>query len=265
VKDNLNNDSPDIDPADMSYDDRKAFFDSLLTIYGRKPVLEALQSHEVKPYRLHLADSNRSADIIDKVTSLAKNRHVEILFHSKRDLSQISKNSKQDQGIALDIQAPGYQPLYQLDAQQQGDLILLDRVTNPQNLGMIIRSVAASPALGLVLPTKGCANIDPLVIKASAGTALKCRIYFCSTTTSATDLLAQQGRKIYGLSSHSAKEISQIAGQTGCVFVLGNETNGLTPEVARACDDQIKIPLANDIESLNVSVAAALVAFRSIF
>ena len=80
--------------------------DAMITIYGRNPVLEALLDPSLSFFRLHLADSNKPADIIQQITQLAKERQVDIARHSKQALSRISKNGRQDQGVALDIITP---------------------------------------------------------------------------------------------------------------------------------------------------------------
>ena len=148
---------------------KKVFFDQLITVYGRKPVLEILDDEKLDIYRLHLADSNRGGGIIDQIKQLAERRNIEVLYHNRAQLARISRNSKQDQGVACDIHCPGYQPYEQaINSLTEGDpkvLIAIDGVTNPQNLGMIIRSVTASPCYGLLLPTKGVAEISSLVIK----------------------------------------------------------------------------------------------------
>ncbi len=129
----------------------------------RRQVLEILQDESLQIYRVHLADSNRDGGIIDQIKQQAAARNIEVCFHSRPALSRISRNSKQDQGAACDIHCPGYQPYEQaLQKTMNGAIIALDGVTNPQNLGMIIRSVTASPAHGLLLPSKGTADISPL-------------------------------------------------------------------------------------------------------
>ena len=90
---------------------RKARFDRMLTIYGRKPVLEALEDPALDIAALHLADSNRGSDVIDRIVALAKRRGIGIREHSKQALSRISRNSREDQGVAADLALPGYRPL----------------------------------------------------------------------------------------------------------------------------------------------------------
>jgi 23S rRNA (guanosine2251-2'-O)-methyltransferase len=253
------------------YTARKSFFDSLLTVYGRKPVHEALTTPGTRALRLHLAQTNRATGIIADIITLAESQQVEICYHSREALARISRNGRQDQGVAVDIEAPGYRPLSQLLEHVQAhpdehiDLIALDRVTNPQNLGLIIRSVGASPCAGLLLPKKGCARIDPLVIKASAGTVLKVPIYYCDELTQGMDELNGAGFRLIGLAADGNQTIPEIPLAGRHVFVLGNETDGLSPEIKTRCDACASIPLTNDVESLNVSTAASIVAYRRIF
>ena len=90
----------------QEYLKRKSFYDQLITVYGRKPVLEILEDNSIEIFRLHLAESNRSGGIIEEIQQLAKQRGVEIYFHNRQALSRISRNSKQDQGVACDIHCP---------------------------------------------------------------------------------------------------------------------------------------------------------------
>ena len=244
---------------------RKSFFDQLVTVYGRKPVLEILEDNKLKIFRLHLADSNRDGGIIAQIRKLAAQRNIETCFHSRSELSRISRNSKQDQGVACDIHCPGYQPYQQaLSDSPTGTIIALDGITNPQNLGMIIRSVTASPAQALLLPSKGTADISPLVIKASAGTLFKGNILRCDSLPKALQEFKQRGYEICTLSSHQATPLSDFAPKAPVIFVLGNETEGVSPDVAALSDHRVAIPMANGVESLNVAITAALIAFRQI-
>lgn len=246
------------------YQQRKAFFDQMLTVYGRKPVLEALQDADLPAFKLHLADSNRSEGIIEQIKGIAEARNIPIAFHDRRALSRISRNGKQDQGVALDLQLPAYRP-YQdlLPLQIDTCLVALDRVTNPQNLGMIIRSVSASGITGLLLPKNGCASLSALVIKASAGTLFKAPIYFCDQLDSCLRDLRDAGSAVYGLSSHAKQSIFEPREPGPVVYLLGNETEGLSDSLGRLCSSQLCIPMHNDVESLNVAVTAGIIAFAA--
>ena len=82
---------------------KKAFFDKVLTIYGRNAVMEALADEAVTIHKLHLSKSNKDANVLEKMKDIAKKRDIEVVYHDKQSLSRISKNAKQDQGVALDI------------------------------------------------------------------------------------------------------------------------------------------------------------------
>lgn len=247
------------------YRAKKAFFKQVLTIYGRKPVLEALQQEDLKVHKLHLASSNRQDKIISEIYALATNRDIEIQHHDRAALARISKNGRQDQGVVLDLILPSYRSSDELKPEACADLIALEGITNPQNLGMIIRAVAASPCAGLILPLKGNAAIDPLVIKASAGTVFRAKIYHCESALNGLQSLQSKGFNIIGLTGQGTAKLRDLDDQQANIFVMGNETHGLSPAMLALCDKTLAIPLANGVESLNVAVAASLMAFRRLF
>lgn len=246
------------------YKKKQQFFKSLLTIYGRKPILEALENKELNFFRLHLADSNKPQGIIAEIISLAEQRGIEIQYHDKKALSRISKNAKQDQGVAADIQLKQYISIAQFVAnnEQNCTLIALDRITNPQNLGMIIRSVCAGNIDGLILPQRGCAALSPLVIKASTGTVFKTPLIYSDTIENALEELHSHGATICTLSSHATTSLFDYKPKGTTVYVLGNETEGVSHEVAKLSNHQLAIPMNNQVESLNVAITAALIAFK---
>jgi 23S rRNA (guanosine2251-2'-O)-methyltransferase len=245
----------------MAYQEKKKLYQHMLTIYGRKAVEEALLDKTLPCFKLHLADSNKSAAILDHCIKMAEKRGISIEYHDKRKLSFISKNAKQDQGIALDIQLDNLRGIEAIPADKAKNLLLLDNVTNPQNVGMIIRSVAAGFIDGLIIPEKGCAELGPLVIKASAGSIFKGRIYRCQKTMDAIHAL-QSTHEFAGLALDTTNDFYQYTFAKPTVFILGNETNGMSEEVAKACNIVLKIPMRNEVESLNVAITAALIAFH---
>lgn len=255
-------------PDSAEYLARKSFFNRLITVYGRNPVYEILTDTSLQVFRLHLAESNRTGGIIDQIKAAASQRNIEICYHSREQLARISRNSKQDQGVACDIHCAGYEPYEQALANMphagQRPIIALDGITNPQNLGMIIRSVTASPAHGILLPSKGCADIGPLVIKASAGTLFKGTILRCDGLVAALKAFKQKGFEICTLSSHQAVPLTEFKPKAPVVYVLGNETEGVSREVAALSDHRVGVPMANGVESLNVAITAALIAFNGL-
>ena len=244
---------------------KKNFYDNLLTIYGRKPVLEAMQDSNLTIYKLHMADTNKTAGIIEKISLLAEQRNIPIQWHDRKSLSRISRNSKQDQGVAADIQLEQHLSLEQFLQQPDHNnfkLIALDNITNPQNVGMIIRSACAGYIDGLIIPRKGCAALSPLVIKASSGTLFKATIIHCENLKQALEDLKAHGATVCTLSSHASQSLFDYQPEQSVVYVLGNETDGVSKEVSSLSDQQLAIPMNNHVESLNVAITAALIAFK---
>ena len=251
------------------YDKKKAFFAGMLTIYGRKPVLEALADATIPVHCLHLADSNKPGGIIRDLEQLAAQRGIPIKHHSKIALSRISKNSREDQGVAADLRLPHYQRFDDFVATLatrahtpvHKKIIALDRITNPQNMGMLIRSACAGGIDAILIPENGCAPLSPLVIKASAGTLFKCPIVRCNDLREALLHLRERKFEIGALSSHATDDLFELQNNASRVYVLGNESDGVAPEIMALADLKIRIPMANGVESLNVAVTAALLAY----
>ena len=244
----------------QEYIDKKAYFDKIITLYGRNVVVEALQDSSVEVHKLHMASSNKPDGAVKTILALAKTRKIEITYHEKSSLSRISKNAKQDQGVAIDIIAQTYKSAHEIKEMKSFRLIALDGIQNPQNLGMIIRSCAAGNVDGIILPKKSSAKISPLVIKASSGTLFKLPIYYCNNLDEILPEL-DADTKIYSLSSHAKNSFYDVVPTEKSIFVLGNESDGVSKEVEKLCNDSISIPMQRGVESLNVAVTASLLAF----
>jgi len=241
---------------------KKAFFDKVLTIYGRNAVMEALEDEAVTIHKLHLSTSNKDATVLEQMKNIAQKRGIQIAYHDKQALSRISKNAKQDQGVALDIVLEHFGDE---DAFKAGHttyrIIALDGITNPQNLGMIIRSCAAGNIDAILLPTKGAAQISPLVIKASVGTLFKMPIIKTSDLAKTLRSFQKDGAELYTLSSHATNSYKEQSYSNKTIFVLGNESEGVSKSIEALCDKSIAIPMQRGVESLNVAVTASLLAF----
>jgi 23S rRNA (guanosine2251-2'-O)-methyltransferase len=237
-----------------------------LTIYGRKPVLEALQDHLLSPSRLHFADSNKPGGIVGQIEDLAKMRAINIQIHSRQALSRISKNGKQDQGVALDLFCPEFDSLDNfidlgMDSNKEFKAVLLDGVTNPQNVGMIIRSCCAAGVDAIFYPKRSVAALGPLVIKSSAGTLFNAPIIQCEDARLTAQSLQERGFDIAVLDSHAKTSFFDFKPTKPTVYVLGGETVGVDNRIKNAASISLRIPMSNNVESLNVAVTAALIAF----
>ncbi len=244
------------------YLEKKRFFEKVLTIYGRNAVLEALEDSSVTVHKLHFSKSNKPALALKQMEAIAKKRGIEVVYHDKQALSRISKNAKQDQGVALDIVLEHFGNEEDFLANNESYRIFaLDGITNPQNLGMIIRSAAAGNIDAIILPTKGAAQISPLVIKASVGTLFKMPIIKTADLAKTLRHFKEEGADLYTLSSHAQKSYKEQHYGDKTIFVLGNESEGVSKKVEKIGNESIAIPMNRGVESLNVAVTASLLAF----
>lgn len=237
--------------------------DRFITLYGRKPVLEALLDPALPIEKLVIAH-NAKGELIADIIAAASQRNLKIHRRPPREVSRISKNGRQDQGVVIDVEAPHMAPLrvWLSDAPIEGQLFLLDGVTTPANVGMIIRAVTGAGALGVIIPRRGCPEVGPLVIKGSAGVALKSTILKCETAQEAAHALRESGWTLGGLRAHNATDLYAAEPSERIVWVLGNEATGISAEVGALIDEWYEIPMSNDVESLNVATAAAITAFE---
>ena len=254
-----------------NYQDKKAYYDKMLTIYGRKPVLEALQNNELNIHRLHLANSNKAGGIINELLHVAEQRGIEVCYHDKAALSRISRNAKQDQGVAADIHYDNYLSVTEFlerwaekpSSHLPPKLLALCDIHNAQNLGMIIRSACAGNIDGILIPGKGCASISPLVIKASTGTLFKATIIWCETLRETLQKLKEAGFSLCALSSYATESLFEHSPEGPVVYILGNESEGVSTDIFKLANKKLMIPMRNDVESLNVAITAALIAFSN--
>ena len=245
------------------YLDKKAFFASLITVYGRNVVLEMLQDRTIQIHKLHMAKSNKHEGVVNRILQLARERQIEVKEHTKEQLSRISRNSKQDQGVAADIIAPNYKSAKTYLENLPGSfrLLALEGIQNPQNLGMIIRSAAAGNIDGIILPKKNSAKLSPLVIKASAGTLFKIDILYCDDLEEVLPGFLKEETTLFALSSHANQTLHDLTPPLRSVFILGNESEGVSEGIVKQCNESLSIPMNRGVESLNVAVTAALIAF----
>ncbi len=246
------------------YSEKKSFFDKVLTVYGRKAVLETLQNKTLVCHALHLAHSNREAGIVADIRQRAQLLGIPVKTHSREELARISKSGKQDQGVAVDVLCPSFSNLGDFLAKRTDQpcrLLALDGITNPQNLGMIIRSAAAGAVDGILLPRKGSAALGPLVIKASAGTLYRAPLLLCTGLPEALRQCQEHGAQVCTLEADAPLSLFQHEARGFCVYVLGNETEGVSAQVSAIADTRLSIPMRNGVESLNVAVTASLIAY----
>lgn len=233
--------------------------DRFVTIYGRKPVLEALADDRLTIDKIVVA-ANAAGAQVDEIVAGAARRGVAVRRATPLQVARISRNGRQDQGVVADVVAPR---LGRLDAESAsrliGPVLVLDGISNPRNVGMILRTAVAAGLSAVVLPTSGVPDLGPLVIKASAGVAFDAPVLRAATASAALDTLRAAGFRSFGLVPQSDRTLwDPRPFPPLAAFVLGSETAGLSVAV----DETISIPMSGTVDSLNVAVAAGLLCFE---
>lgn len=236
-----------------------------MTVYGRKPVLEALANVQLAVDKVLLAD-NAHGPAVREIMDAAAQRGVPVRRASPHRVKVLAGNGRHDQGVLADVIAPRMRPLATFLAGLTDcapvAVLVLDQITNPANVGMILRTATAAGLDGVVLPRRGVPGVDPLVVKASAGVAFHAPVLRCSTAAQACAGLSAAGFSLYGLTAHAPHSVFTVPLPQRAAFVLGNETSGVSQPVRAAVDGWLSIPMTGGVESLNVASAAAVLCFE---
>lgn len=232
--------------------------DRFVTVYGRNPVIEVLDDPGLVVDKVVLAEGVRGHGI-GEIIGLARDRGVPLQRASAERVKKLAGNGRQDQGVFADVVAPRMRPLDDaLDDVTLRRILLLDGITTPANVGMILRTATAAGIDGVVVPRRGVASIDPLVVKASAGVAFRAPILKAATAAEAAQALAAAGFHLVGLAADGPSSLFEATWPEHVAFVLGSETAGVSAEVAEHVRSWVSIPMAGGVESLNVAAAAAI-------
>lgn len=226
-------------------------------IAGIHPVREALRAGQALD-RVHLvkgAAGPRLQEIID----LCRAARIPIRFEPRESLDRLVKGLPH-QGV---IAVPSSQKTHSLEdvISSSGLLLVLDGVEDPHNLGAIVRSAHAAGASAVIIPERRAAGLTETVAKSAAGALALLPVVRVSNINRALETLKQSGYWIYGLDERGSQVYSDVDYSSPCVLVLGSEGRGLHDQTRRHCDFLLRIPMAGQIASLNVSVAAGIVLF----
>lgn len=233
------------------------------TVLGRNPVLECLRAG-VPATALHVAIGVEGDDRVSESVRLAADAGLAILEVPRADLDRLAGGALH-QGVAL--QVPPYEyaaPEDVLGAARDSAvpplLVALDGVTDPRNLGAVVRSAAAFGAHGLLVPQRRSAGMTAVAWRTSAGTAARLPVARATNLVRTLKSCAASGLMIVGLDAGGSMQLDSFPLATGpLVLVLGSEGRGLSRLVRETCDATVSIPMAGPVESLNASVAAGVV------
>ena len=224
-------------------------------VYGRRPVREALSgSREV----LELLATERA----QKAEPWLGEAGVRLQTKLERELTA-EAGTQDHQGVVARVEPYRYADAHELAAGETPLLAVLDSVTDPRNLGAVIRSVEGAGADGVVLPAHNSARITPVVARASAGAVEHVRVAVVKNLARYLGEIKGPHLWIWAAAAEAEQTMWRADLSGGAVFVLGAEGKGLRPLVRRTCDDAVRIPLHGSVDSLNVSVAAALLLYEA--
>jgi len=224
-------------------------------VYGRRPVREAVRGPRGV---LELYASERA---LGRETWLHDQASPRVQIATERELAERA-GTRDHQGVVAVCEPFRYADGYELASGAQPLLVCLDGVTDPHNLGAVCRSAEGAGATGVVLPANRSARVTPAVCRASAGAVEHLPV--AVVLNLARFVADVKGPELwaYAAVAEASTLLWEADFQGGVLVVLGAEGKGIRPLVRRQCDVEIAIPLAGAVESLNVSVAAALVLFE---
>jgi 23S rRNA (guanosine2251-2'-O)-methyltransferase len=180
----------------------------------------------------------------------------------ERALTEVA-GSRDHQGVVARVGPYRYADAYELAAVDRPLLVCLDQVTDPHNLGAVIRSAEGAGATGVVVPSHGAARVTPVVSRSSAGAVEHLPVAVVQNLARYLNEVKGPDLWVWGAASDGGTSLWDADLDGGVAFVLGAEGRGLRPLVRRACDGLVSIPLAGSVESLNVSVAAAVLLYEA--
>jgi 23S rRNA (guanosine2251-2'-O)-methyltransferase len=232
------------------------------TVLGRNPVLECLRAG-APATALYVALGTDSDERLTEAVRLAADRGISILEVVRHDLDRIASNGMH-QGLALQVPPYDYAHPDDLLAAAKADaapplLVALDNISDPRNLGAIVRSVAAFGGHGVLIPQRRSASVTAVAWRTSAGAAARVPVARATNLTRTLKQWAESGLQIVGLDADGDTAVDELDGEGPIVVVVGSEGKGLSRLVRENCDAVVSIPMAGPTESLNASVAAGVV------
>jgi 23S rRNA (guanosine2251-2'-O)-methyltransferase len=236
-------------------------------VAGRNPVVEALQAG-VPVNALYVQTGIDGDDRVRAALALANDTGIPILEATRTDLDRLTAAAVH-QGLALQVPAYEYaHPMDLLDPHATRTLVVaLDRITDPRNLGAVVRSAAAFGGNGVVVPARRSAGVTAAAWKASAGALVRVPVALATNLTRALSDYRRAGLLVVGLDSDGDLAIGELQARHGTAeravcLVIGAESEGLGRLVRETCDVVVSVPMSAGTESLNASVAAGIALFH---
>jgi 23S rRNA (guanosine2251-2'-O)-methyltransferase len=225
-------------------------------VYGRRAVREALRGRR-EVLELWATERAQKAE-----PWLRETERPRVQIKPERELSE-AVGTRDHQGVLAWCEPYRYADGWELAAGDRPLLACLDQVTDPRNLGAVIRSAEGAGATGVVVPAHGAATVTPAVARASAGAVEHLPVAVVPNLARYLGEVKSGDLWIYAATGDAERTMWETDLSGGVALVFGAEGKGLRPLVRRTCDGAVAIPLAGNVESLNVSVAAALLLYEA--
>jgi 23S rRNA (guanosine2251-2'-O)-methyltransferase len=225
-------------------------------VYGRRAVREALRGRRAV---LELWATERAVAAADW---LREQKSPRVQVKQERDLTEAA-GTRDHQGVLAFCEPYRYVDAYELAAAERPLLAVLDQVTDPRNLGAVIRSAEGAGATGVVVPAHRSATVTPVVARASAGAVEHLPVAVVTNLARYLNEVKGADLWVFAAEGTARQTMWEADLSGGLALVFGAEGRGLRPLVRRACDDAVAIPLSGRTESLNVSVAAAVLLYEA--
>ena len=232
-------------------------------VVGRNPVVECLHA-KVPAEALYVAFGTGHDDRLSEAVTLANSRGIPVHEVPRQQLDDMTGNGLH-QGVGLKIQPYKYADVFDLIAGvkergETGMFVVLDNITDPRNLGAVIRSTAAFGGHGVVIPERRSAQVTGVAWRTSAGTAARLPVARETNLTRTIKQFKDNGYMVVGLDAGGEHTLDTFDGGTDpVVIVVGSEGKGISRLVRENCDVIMSVPMAPWVESLNASVAAGVV------
>jgi 23S rRNA (guanosine2251-2'-O)-methyltransferase len=235
-------------------------------VVGRNAVLEAMEV-EIPIRAAYVAVGAERDDRLRDIFKIAADGGTPLLEVARSELDRLTGGAVH-QGIAL--QLPVFEYVHPddllaaaLDSDREPLIVTLDSITDPRNLGAIVRSAAAFGAHGVLIPERRSAGMTAAAWKTSAGAAARIPVARATNLNRSLRTYAEAGLTLIGLDGHAATSISEVPDMSGpVVLVVGSEGAGLSRMVREACDSLASIPISESVESLNAGVAAGIALYE---
>ncbi len=232
-------------------------------IYGMHPVIEALRAG-VKIRNVILLKGGKQGGTRE-ILEIAARRQIPVTFGDKKQLDITAGNSHH-QGVICQCEEYQYTGIDEILAdcksRKNSLILILDGVTDPQNLGSLIRTALCFGISGVIIPENRAASITPAVFKASVGAAVHLPVARVVNISRAIDRLKEEGFWIYGADATSGENVHTQDYSARIGLVMGGEEKGIRPLVRKKCDFLVSIPMTTVIDSLNVSVSGGIILYE---